>query len=52
MRGAQGLRTALEAAEQTAALFTARGQADEAAVSQLMADRYAQQLAEEATGRA
>ncbi|MEU6781521.1 hypothetical protein ABZ912_20135 [Nonomuraea angiospora] len=36
----------LEAAEQAAAVFAERGQADEWAVSQLMANRYKQQLTE------
>lgn len=40
----QALQTAARAAEQAAAVFAARGQADEWAVSQLMANRYKQQL--------
>lgn len=47
MTDRQDLQAAQRAAEQAAAQFAARGQTDEAAVSQLMADRYRQQLAEQ-----
>lgn len=40
----QSLPAAARAAEQAAARFAERGQTDEAAISQRMADRYTRQL--------
>lgn len=46
MTDKQQLQTAARAAEQAATVFAERGQTDEWAVSQLMANRYNQQLAD------
>lgn len=46
---ADELKTAACAANQAAERFAARGEADEWAISRLMADRYTRQLTEEET---
>lgn len=46
MTDRQNLQAAARAAKHAAARFTERGQTDEAAISELMADRYTDQLTE------